>query len=62
MPKLPQSAYEFYTQLIVWCRAGQYVVIYHTGAISLKYPDAISKMCNKTDYRDIEISQKIAIS
>ena len=38
-------------------RAGQCVGIYRTGAISLKYRDAISKKYNKTDYRDIEISQ-----
>ena len=41
----------------VGARAGQYVGIYRTGASSLKYRDAISKKYNKTDYRDIEISQ-----
>ena len=39
-------------------RAGQYVGIYRTSAISLKYWDAISKKYYKTDYRDIGISQK----
>ena len=41
-------------------RAGQYVHVgtYRTGAITLKYRDAISKKYNKTDNRDIEISQK----
>ena len=37
-------------------RAGQYVGIYRTGAISLKYRDAII-IYLKTDYRDIEILQ-----
>ena len=38
-------------------RAVQYVGIYRTGAISLRYRDAISKKHIKTDYRNIEISQ-----
>ena len=43
--------------LNVLSRAEQYVGIYHTGAISFKYRETISKRNNKTDYRDIEISQ-----
>ena len=43
--------------IILQSRAGQYVGIYRTGAIALKYRDAISKRYNKTDYQDIEISQ-----
>ena len=39
-------------------KAGQYVGIYRTGAISLKYRGAISKKYKKTDYRGIEISQQ----
>ena len=38
-------------------RARQYVGMYRTGAISLKYRDALSKKHNKTDYRDIEVAQ-----
>ena len=39
-------------------RAGQYVGIYRTVAITLKYRDAIFQRHNKTDYQDIEILQQ----
>ena len=38
-------------------RAGQYVGIYHTDAISLKYRDVLSQNHNKTEYRIIMILQ-----
>ena len=41
-------------------RAGRYVGINRTGAIALKYRDAISKKYNKTDYRNIAIKSQIS--
>ena len=43
--------------LLGFGKAGKYVGINRTGAISLKYLDAISENHNKTDYKEIKISQ-----
>ena len=44
--------------LMVWARADQYVGIYRTGTISLKYGDAISKQHHhKPNNQDIKILQ-----